>query len=119
MTPDSAVPQDDSLASLRRGKRRRLGDVLVEQNVLTREQVEQAVSVQAQEPLGRRRRLGALVVQLGMASEAQVAQALADAVGLELVDLGRTLVVPEDSRLLPRAFAERTLTVVLERNGNH
>jgi type IV pilus assembly protein PilB len=110
---------EDALASLRRGKRRRLGDVLVEQHVLTREQVEEAVAVQAQEPVGRRRRLGALVVQLGMASEAQVAKALADAVGLELVDLGRTLVVPEDTRLLPRAFAERTLTVVLEKNGNH
>jgi type IV pilus assembly protein PilB len=119
MTTDPAPRHEDALASLRRGKRRRLGDVLVEQHVLTREQVEHAVSVQAQEPLGRRRRLGALVVELGMASEAQVAKALADAVGLELVDLGRTLVVPEDTRLLPRAFAERTLTVVLEKTGTH
>jgi type IV pilus assembly protein PilB len=118
MTTDS-LGHDDAIASLRHGKRRRLGDVLVDQHVLTREQVEQAVAIQEQEPRARRRRLGALVVELGMASEAQVAKALADAVGLELVDLGRTLVVPEDSRLLPRPFSERTLTVVLEKTGHH
>jgi type IV pilus assembly protein PilB len=37
---------------------------------------------------------------------------------LPLVDLGRTMVVPEAVRLLPRAVAERSGVLVLERNGN-
>jgi type IV pilus assembly protein PilB len=115
----STLPEQDPTEPSSSGRRRRIGDVLVEQELLTREQVEQAVAVQQQEPAGHRRRLGAVVIDLGMATEAQVAQALADALGLELVDLGRTMVVPEDTRLLPRAVAERTLMVVLERTLDH
>jgi type IV pilus assembly protein PilB len=47
-----------------------------------------------------------------------VAEALAEALGLQLVDLGRTMVVPEHVRLLPRAVAERSGVIILERDGN-
>jgi type IV pilus assembly protein PilB len=98
--------------------RRRIGDVLVEQRLLTPEQLTQALAAQqVVEPGQRRRRLGAVIISLGMATEHQVAQALAEALGLELLDLRRTLVSPEQVRALPRAVAERSAVLVLEREG--
>ena len=111
MTP-SAAPSDP------RRRRRRIGEVLVEQGLLTEAQVQAALALQSSAtPDGPRKRLGALVIEAGFATERQVAEALAEALGLPLVDLGRTLVVPDHVRLLPRAVAERSGVLVLERAG--
>ncbi len=108
-----------SNASLPPGERRRLGEVLVAQGLVTLDQVKTALAAQQDAPAGTRRlRLGVVITQLGMATERQVAEALAQALGLELVDLGRTMVVPEHVRLLPRAVAERSGVIILERDGN-
>jgi type IV pilus assembly protein PilB len=88
--------------------RRRIGEVLVEQHLITEEQLQAALAAQKDTPPGTpRRRLGTVVIQLGMATEKEVAQALAEALVLPLVDLGRTMAQPEAVRLLPRAVAER------------
>ena len=92
--------------------------MLVEQGLLTEQQVQQALALQSSAALGApRKRLGALVIEAGFATERQVAEALAEALGLPLVDLGRTLVVPDHVRLLPRPVAERSGVLVLERVG--
>ena len=102
-----------------RRTRRRIGEVLVSQGLLTEEQVQQALALQNSTPLGQpRRRLGSVVIEAGFATERQVAEALAEALGLPLVDLGRTMVVPDHVRLLPRAVADRSGVLVLERTGN-
>ena len=100
------------------GLRRRLGEVFVAQGLLTPEQVAMALNAQAATPPGQpRKRLGALVTELGLATEQQVASALATALGLELVDLGRTLIDTEHARSIPRSVAERSLVLVLSREG--
>ena len=101
-------------------RRRRIGEVLVEQRVLTQEQLTSLLATQAgAAPGSPRRRLGTLVIDTGLATEGEVAKALAEALTLPLVDLGRTMVQPEAVRLLPRAVAERAgvLVVSSERNG--
>ena len=96
-------------------RRRRLGEVLVSQGLLTPEQLVHALSAQDDVPEGQpRKRLGAVVIDLGLASEAQVAEALAGALHLERVDLRHALVLPEAARLLPRALAERHGLLVLD-----
>ena len=100
-------------------RRRRIGEVLVAQGLITEEQLQQVLAAQMATPAGQPRpRLGALVTQSGHATEKQVAEALGEALGLRVVDLGRTLVVPEHVRLLPRAVAERSGVLVLERRGS-
>jgi len=100
-------------------RRRRIGEVLVEQGLLTEEQVQHLLALQQATPTGQaRHRLGALVITSGFGTERQVAEALAQALGLPLTDLGATLVVPEHVRLLPRAVAERSGVLVLERSGS-
>ncbi len=110
-----ATAKDDAFFPL---GRRRLGEVLVSQSLLTAEQLVHALTVQRDVPPGQqRRRLGNVVIDLGFATERQVAEALAEALGLELVDLGRTIIVPDHVRLLPRAVAERSGVLILTRDG--
>jgi len=100
--------------------RRRIGEVLVDQGLLTADQLDQLLEAQQSAPAGTpRKRLGRLVIDLGLATEREVAQALADALSLPLVDLGRTMAEPEAVRLLPRSVAERSSVLVLsaERDG--
>jgi type IV pilus assembly protein PilB len=102
------------------GRRRLIGEVLVEQGLLTQEQLKSALSEQGRQLPGQpRRRLGTVVIDLGLVTEREVASALAEALGLPLVDLGRTVAQPEAVRLLPRAVAERAGVLVLssERDG--
>jgi type IV pilus assembly protein PilB len=112
LVADATPPAD-------RGRRRRIGEVLVEQRLLTPEQLTKALELQQATPPGQQRqRLGAVVIAAGFASERQVAEALAEALGLPLVDLGRTMIVPEAVKLLPRAVAERSGVLVIERSGS-
>jgi type IV pilus assembly protein PilB len=88
--------------------RRRLGEVLVAKGTISPDQLEQALSRQHETAPGqRRRRLGAVLVELGYATEEEIAAALAEALGLELVDLSRQPVPREIIRVLPRAVARR------------
>jgi len=100
------------------GLRRRLGDVLIEQEVITSDQLTAALTEQADVAPGvRRRRLGSVLVEMGFATERQIASALASALGLSVVDLGKLHVSPDVSRVLPRPVAERHEVLVLERSG--
>jgi type IV pilus assembly protein PilB len=108
---DGAVPEQS-------GRRRRIGEVLVEQGLLTQEQLKTALAEQRRTATGQtRQRLGALVTDLGLATEKEVATALAEALALPLVDLGRTLAQPEAVRLLPRPVAERAGVLVLSHDN--
>lgn len=99
-------------------RRRRIGDVLVEQGVITPDQLVLALAAQSDPSRGeRRKRVGALLVELGFADERQLATALASALNLPVVDLGRMHVSPDVARLLPRPVAERHEILVLERDG--
>jgi type IV pilus assembly protein PilB len=111
--PSGEVPQQSGPR-----ERRRLGEVLVSQGLIDQAGLRQALDAQREGPPDRpRRRLGQVVIGLGLATEKQVAEALAEALSLPLVDLGRTVVVPEAVKLLPRAVAERSGVLVLERTG--
>lgn len=73
-------------------ERVRIGELLVETGLISREQLEQALSKQKEDP----RRLGEIVVSEGMVSEAKVTQILSQQlsvpwVSLEYVDFSRQL----------------------------
>ncbi|MEO7745485.1 MAG: hypothetical protein ABIV05_04590, partial [Actinomycetota bacterium] len=95
--------------------RRRLGEVLIDQGLVTPEQLEQALQVQVADPPPRRR-LGQVVASMGFATEREVAEALATSLGLSAADLSRIVPAPDVVRLLPRAVAERTGVLVLDRH---
>jgi len=96
--------------------RKRLGDILVESGLLTAAQLEQAL-VEQRRTDGPRRRLGQVVSDLHFATERQVAEALANLLGLRMIDLSKTMPAPDVVRLLPRAVAERTRVLVLDKTA--
>ena len=111
-----AAPQAAPQRPGRGAARRRLGDVLVESGLISAEQLNQALTDQRRTD-GPRRRLGQVVSDLGFATEKDVAQALANLLGLPLIDLSNHMPAPDVVRLLPRAVAERTRVLILDRNA--
>jgi type IV pilus assembly protein PilB len=83
--------------------RSRLGDVLVDARVLTREQLDRALTEQA----AWGGRLGQVLLSLGLLEEQSLASAIARQLGLRLVDLDRLKLPAGVSQLLPLAVAER------------
>lgn len=63
----------------------RIGEVLMERNYITKEQMEQALAYQKEH---REKRVGQILIELGFVTEAQVLEALAARLGLEIVSIG-------------------------------
>ena len=93
--------------------RKKLGEILVEQGVLTAAQVEQAVKVAK----GSGKRLGDSLVETGVAKEDDVAAALAAQFGMAFVDLKKGGVTP-DLKLIPDDLIKRYQVVPLKKTGN-
>jgi hypothetical protein len=83
--------------------RSRLGDVLVDARVLTREQLERALAEQG----AWGGRLGQILLNLGLVDEQVLASAIARQLGLRLVDLDRLELTAGVTQLLPLGVAER------------
>ena len=82
---------------------KRIGDILIDKGVLTRDQLQIALTEQKK----HRQQLGRLIVELGFATEAIVRDALSEALGQESVDLGQVVVDSEVLQLIPRDVARR------------
>jgi MSHA biogenesis protein MshE len=93
-----------------RPERIRLGDLLVQQGLITAAQLDQALT--AQRASGRK--LGRLFIDSGWVNEIQIAQALARQLRAPYVDLARRSVRPEVARLLPEVQARRLRAMVIE-----
>ncbi|WP_151446298.1 GspE/PulE family protein [Lacisediminimonas profundi] len=94
---------------LRPGKIR-LGDILVEQGLLTVEQLQFCLD----EHRKTGRRLGQVVVDNGIATDEHIGQALAKQLHIPYVNLKNYRLNPNISRLLPELRARRHRAVVLE-----
>ena len=84
-------------------KRLRLGDLLVQQGLLTGDQLTILLAEQRNSsiPLGR------LVVRLGFATETAVRDAMARTIGQESIDLSHVVADPDALQLVPQDFARR------------
>jgi type IV pilus assembly protein PilB len=105
--PVDAPPRASAPPSVRM----RLGEVLVSQELLTQEQLEEALTGQA----GSGKRLGEYLVDTGILDERDLASALAAQFALEVVDLRKS--VPEDDAVmsLPEEYARDWLAIPLRR----
>ncbi|MEW6293752.1 MAG: GspE/PulE family protein [Pseudomonadota bacterium] len=92
----------------------RLGDLLVQQNVITPEQLRLALEEQKRSG----RKLGRVLVESGYATEEGISRALARQLGADFVDLKVFQPRADLVKLLPEAQARRFRALVLdERNG--
>jgi type IV pilus assembly protein PilB len=84
-------------------KTKSLGDLLVEEGLLSRDQLAQAEN--EQERVGKS--LGRVLVDMGLVKEADLVSALARQVGLEFVDLSEHQIDPAAASLLPEQVSRR------------
>lgn len=94
--------------------RKRLGDLLVEEGIITEEQVEQALA--AQKTTGRK--LGAALIELGFLTDHQMLTFLSQQLNVPLIDLSRANVDIDAVQLLSEVHARRLRAMVIGRNGD-
>src|SRR4026208_1474382 len=83
--------------------KRHIGQILIDQGILTEDQLRIALleQMKSHPPVGRLR------VQLGFVSEATLRDALSEKLGLQSVDLTHIIVDPAALKMLPRGLACR------------
>ncbi|MBD6958581.1 GspE/PulE family protein [Vibrio parahaemolyticus] len=94
--------------------RKRLGDLLVEEGIVSEDQIQQALS--AQRSTGQK--LGDVLIDLGFITEKQMLEFLSQQLGLPLIDLGRAPVDADAVQILPEVHARRLRAMVVARNGD-
>lgn len=94
--------------------RKRLGDLLVEEGIVTEQQVEQALTAQKQTG----RKLGDTLIQLGFLTETQMLEFLSQQLLLPLIDLSRADVNIDAVQLLPEVHARRMRALVIGQNDD-
>ncbi len=90
-------------------KKIRLGDLLVEQGLITAEQLQFALA--EQKKLGRK--LGNTLIELGMIDEDSLLNLLAGQLKIPLIDINNTDYSDEVAKLLPESIARRYRALVL------
>ena len=87
------------------GRKKRLGDLLVEAGVITQDQLMQALSVQKTERKGQR--LGVVLMDLGFTDEKQIMKALCSQLKLQPVDLSNIRIPEEITKLTEEAVLRK------------
>ena len=88
-------------------KSMRLGDMLVSLNMITEEQLQQALADQKE----KHKRLGEMLIEDGFITEAQLIDTLRVQLGIDYIDLSKTDIDPTMSRYVPKALAKKSLIV--------
>ncbi|OEE41261.1 GspE/PulE family protein [Vibrio anguillarum] len=94
--------------------RKRLGDLLVEEGIITENQVEQALATQKRSG----RKLGDTLIELGFLSEQQMLSFLSQQLSLPLIDLSRANVDIDAVQILPEVHARRLRALIIGKNGD-
>jgi MSHA biogenesis protein MshE len=95
-------------------KKIRLGDLLIEKNVITQEQLEDAL----REQKTNRQRLGKLLINLGYVGEKQLLQLLAEQLQIEYIDLLRFKINTKVVHYLDEMSARRLRALIVDEKDN-
>jgi len=93
------------------GNRMALGELLIEREIVTAEQIETALAEQKEK--GHRKLLGELLVEMGYCTENQIASALAHTYGVPYAQVGPKICDPKVLEILPREFLEEHIVLPL------
>ena len=91
----------------------RLGDLLVHENIITNEQLMQALSSQKQTG----RKLGDTLIELDYLSERQLLQFLAQQLDVPFMDISQHKISPNVASLLPEVHARRLRALIIKDKG--
>lgn len=102
----------DSIAS--KANKHPLGVLLVQQGVITEDQLEVALGIQVRV----KKPLGQVLIEANFANEELVGKAMAQQMGMPFVDVRKMEVKPETVRCLTERQSQRLGAIVLEDRGN-
>jgi type IV pilus assembly protein PilB len=88
----------------------RLGRILVQSNLITEEQLDEALS----ESGDSGRSLARVLIDLGMLTEGQLTSILAEKIGIEYVDLGSYHIDPDAANIIDVEMAKRYLALPID-----
>jgi type IV pilus assembly protein PilB len=91
----------------------RIGDLLVREGLITREQLEKALQEQKQNGT----RVGFNLIKLGFIQELELIRTLAKQFKMPAVDLSKFAVDPKIAKMIPSDLATKNLVVPLKRDG--
>jgi len=91
----------------------RLGEILLREGLVTREQLSQALAEQK----NTKHRLGYVLVKLGLVQELEITKVLARQYRMPAVDLTRFEVDPKIIKLVPAEMATKSIVLPLKREG--
>src|SRR6476660_4213052 len=91
----------------------RLGEILLREGLVTREQLAQALAEQK----NTKHRLGYVLVKLGLVQELEITKVLARQYRMPAVDLTRFEVDPKILKLVPAEMATKSVVLPLKREG--
>ncbi|MBR7084707.1 MAG: type II secretion system protein GspE, partial [Oscillospiraceae bacterium] len=94
----------------------RIGDYLVEQKLITQEQLMEVLAKQ-KEPENSGRRFGEMVVELGFISEISLSKALAAKLRVPYVDLGNIDIDEDAVRRIPESLARKYTVIAISIQG--
>jgi MSHA biogenesis protein MshE len=92
----------------------RLGEILIQQNLLSAEQLDRALAEQKRTG----RKLGRVFIDSGFVTEKQISEALARQLAIPFIDLSAYNINAQDVQKLPEAQARRFRALVLEDKGH-
>lgn len=92
----------------------RLGDLLLSINLITEEQLQQALINQKK----TKNRLGKELIEEGVITESQLIQALVRQLGVEFIDLSKERISAEMTQVIPKSIAKKYNLVPIRLNKN-
>ncbi len=90
-----------------------LGELLIQNQMITREQLEQALTLQKT----KGGRVGQLLIELSFTTEEAIAQALTTQYGFPYLPLAGYEIDPEIAKSIPQALAKQHTLVALDKMG--
>jgi len=94
-------------------RKKRLGQILIDEELITEDQLENALAIQQ----GKNKKLGKVLIELGYISEMQVAETLTKQLSLQMVDCNDYSPTQEVLSLVSKKTAEQKLVLPLELKG--
>ncbi|MBI4981574.1 MAG: hypothetical protein HZC15_00265 [Candidatus Omnitrophica bacterium] len=100
---------------IRKILKKQLGELLIERNIITQQQLDNALVIQRE----RGGLIGEILVELGYAKEEDIAQALTAQYGFPYLPLSNYDVNPEIANIIPARVAKQYLLVPIDKIGTN
>ncbi|RJQ50609.1 MAG: type II secretion system protein GspE [Nitrospiraceae bacterium] len=96
-------------------KRKKLGEILLDEELISQEQLETALTMQK----GKNKKLGKVLIEMGYITDMQVAESLTKQLSLPMVDCSNYSPSKDVLALVPKDIAESKIVLPLELRGKN